>query len=474
MVINEFFTSKRKYLDELKDRFEKNLNCYIGGENVKEYLALGRFESQSEYNKRQTYFSFYPNLTKSLINKIDNYIFQSTIDRLGLDLELELLQFKDINGYKTSIDNFMKQILNYLLLLGEVFIYFEFENDNENIISNYDLSLTNNSHNICLILPQNVYNVKESKNGQIEKIYFEYNDTTNIYIDNNEISFIEKKDNIIKDKVITIPNQFNQVQCLHIIFDINKDSKPDPPYNDIIDINLVIYNLESLSSWDIYKNTHEITYYPMNDEIIDTLERIVGRDEKGQLRIKESQIMAIPAGAKVDNNVKDLSYHPYIERIIQRYSDYIDRLSNQRLQELFPESGIAKSYDMINQNIALSALSNFLKQCDIRIANKYYSLIGKEFPKIYNPNYPINFDLIDNNQKVININSSMLNITVESARLKLELENFKLLNKGNIDDIAYNEIIDQYNKLVDNAIKTELSGQMIRSINNLQNQEYIQ
>jgi len=399
---------------EMVPVWQKYIDSYLGGVNYQKsrYLIQGSTEDDKKFNLRVK-TSGYTNLCKPVINGLTKHIYKQPITRDGLDDIVVMIDFDS-----KSIDHFWRDAVNLLAVYGEVYLYVQYP-DADDDITLYDVAHDDALRfKVTIVPPQNVPWFDKDE-AIILKEY--YNGM------NMEVNAITLTAETIKTQEEEHSNPFGVIPLFKLIVDQNKDGIGESILADIADLNNMIHNLNSSAYSECINSAFSSLMLPWTQEI----QRIYDKQfpqEKGLDGVERPvyrprEIMLYPAGYEFSYLSKDISGIQFKMSLVDKLRDDIQSLGNQKLQDmLLNQSGIAKAYDFMTYSSQLSALARIIESFE----EKFFTFIVEYIKPGYKDwavNYPEDFDIITEEKKA-NLLKELLKLSIgktATARITKEL-----------------------------------------------------
>lgn len=452
--------TQRLYLDEQRILWGFYMDSFTGGDSYRKsgHLNLLPHEKDKDLISLKYNITPYDNHCKRIIN---NYLYQLNSDfiiREGIDSLIEILEFKDYDNRNLSIDEFFRKIEQYTLILGEIYVLIvkpeiNYEDVNnglstgtEFILSNAEAKALDFKYIAQLILPNYVYSLEYDNYLNIIGVTIEAIDRY-VYITPSEI----KEFNIVginQVDVKTRPNTFGFVPLIRCAIDVNQDGYGDGLLVDIADLNRAVYNIDAVQLFDMFVNSQSIMMFQLDDKLA-SLYSEWGWVKDGKLELEGKKYIPTPPGSEPKYLVKPLDYHDKLNILRSRFSEAIDKISNQRLMELQSQSGVSKAYDEDNKNQGLENLSYIFESFeyafwDLGIICLQSTLTIEQIQITYKHR----FDVIDKNTKLDNLIKTKL--SVDNMEVTKTID--KIITK---DQLMYSVSDEELENLLEIIDKTE-------------------
>jgi len=437
------------------------LDSYTGGQAYKDGGYLFKHtdnESESEFNRRRD-LTIFNNLCKKVVNHYSNIIFSNKPARTVLNNNI--IQFKDWQNRVVDIDTFFKYVFIYELVFGEIYVLIDHPIvENIGSISNLERERNKIYFTAQVLFPFFVRNTHYDNNGEISEILIESNNQYKLWT-NSTVYIWEKRysegSQFQLNYVDAVPHDYRIVPAIRYAIDLNQDGVGDSILSDIAPINKVIYNLDSIPTYDLLTNANNKWTIPMNFELAQSYEAW-GMMKDGKIILDSVKyILHDPQGIP-QALLKELGYHTQIKDWRTTLIEDVEKSTAQKLTQLYNQSGIAMAYSQENSNIALQLLASIAETNEKQFWVKFSEVIGNPIPyQNVDVTYNKTFDLIDRDQELTNLIAIKDTTTLPIMKNTIDEIILNKFIKNEITEERYNEIMEEIKKGLYNDTESDVS-----------------
>lgn len=361
MNYDDLFNKTRPELNALIDLFNFYDESYIGGyQYTNNKNNLHKHKLEFDYENRVKRAS-YTNLCSKYVNNIIKHIFGHEITRDGIDSLANIVSFQTLNGKSVDVETFMKNIVKQSLIKGEVYLFVDSPKKNADV-TNSELINGEYQYTISMIRPQNIQYI-QTDNGIINEIIInqKFTDTygrniVSLYF-NNEILIMKIANELDQISYEEVYNNFQMVPVFKWCIDEDDNGIGESILRDAAKINNTIYNLESLAVEMCRDNVFPMFGLPVSQENMAVIDEMWGISDSGKVSFERKQFIPHDKDSPITTIQIDTKNFDNILNLLNYYKNQIKDILDQRMTELIAQSGISKSYDVMETNQMLSFLS---------------------------------------------------------------------------------------------------------------------
>jgi hypothetical protein len=207
----------------------------------------------------------------------------------------------------------------------------------------------------------------------------------------------------------TVQHNWGQTPFIRLYIDENNNNIGESFLKDIADLNRVLYNILSSSSYETINSAFSSLVYPWTQKYQKLLEGLIPQktimDLDGnvnkELILDPQKVMFAPEGQFPQWLNRDISSLDIQMAYMQYLEGVIGKLAGRRMSEMLERSGIAEAYHFQSFNAQLNTLARIMENFETVVFQTILDYLGDDREFIIE--YPTNFDIIDNKEKVSQI-----------------------------------------------------------------------